>query len=334
MQLSERDMTSVPIPESHTLLRQNTRVVTPALSLCVYFGELTEPIREGLGRIWQRVRPAYEGKLSWYVTEAMPQKQPVDDEALGMIPFWFRAGAPNRSRYVFYSYAGDSETDMGPFGVELWVLNVEPIPDQYRALLTSLSNASPDDLGKQANCLRLSFPLPAEPSAVEEFADLCRFVFAQLPFLSGYAGYSLLFDEDSAAFTAGAWETILGLAMRHPGYDVFQYDAGAPFLYLHMKGANWITALGQPFIERFDRLERAAYLRDRRIETTRSDTALLIQAGPVPQIGDVNRGDDLPLYRQVAKAIEPLTCGAHWAFSRIFDEEKTMRWLKRFDVAG
>ena len=327
-------MTSVHIPASHTVVRNGARVVTPALSVCVYFGELTDAIREGVRNVWQRVRPLYEGKLAWYVTEAMPEKQPVDDEALGMPAFWFRPGAPTRDRYVFYSHAGESENDVGVYGVELWVLNVAPIPDQYRALYSALAKTSPDDAGKQANCLRLSFPPPTDESAIAEFADLCRFVFAQIPFLSGYAGYGLLFDEDSATFTAETWESILALAMRHPGYDVFQYDAGSPFLYFHMKGANWITALGKPFLDRFDRLERAAYLRDRLLSVTRDESSLLIQAGPAPRVGDVNRGDDLPLYRQVAKAIEPLTCGAHWPFSVVFDEERTMRWLKRFDVAG
>jgi hypothetical protein len=327
-------MTSVPIPESHTVVRHGARVVTPALSVCVYFGELTDPVRKGLRDVWQRVRPLYESKLAWFMTEAMPEKQPVDDDALGMPAFWFRPGARTRDRYVFYSYAGESDNDVGPYGVELWVLNAAPLPEQYRALYSALAKTSADDAGKQANCLRLSFPPPADESGIAEFADLCRFVFARVPFLSGYAGYALLFDEDSASFTSEAWEAILRIAMRHPGYDVFQYDAGAPFLYFHAKGANWITALGEPFLERFDRLERAAYLRDSRLGVTRTNTSVLIQAGPAPQIGDLNRGDELPLYRQVAKAIEPLTCGAHWPFSRVFDEEKTMRWLKRFDLAG
>ena len=327
-------MTVAEIPASHSVTRNGARVITPALSVCVYFGELTDPVRQGLRDVWQRVRTLFERKLAWYVTESMPEKQPVDEEALGMLDFWFRPGATVRDRYVFYSYAGESENDVGPCGVELWVLNPAPIPEQYRALYSALAKTSVDDAGKQANCLRLSFAPPADEASVAQFADLCRFIFTRIPFLSGYAGYALLFDEDSAAFTGEAWEAILRIAMRHPGYDVFQYDAGSPFLYFHAKGANWITALGEPFLERFDQLERAAYLRDRRIDITRTDTMLVIQAGASPQIGDLNRGDDLPLYRQVAKAIEPLTCGAHWAFSREFNEEKTMRWIKRFDLAG
>src|SRR5579863_6994607 len=85
----------------HTIIKNDRVLAAPAWSLSIYFGLPSEEQRQALTGLWLRLLPLYRGKLRWYVTESMPFKEPVDEEALAMIPLWFEPAMPLRRRYLF-----------------------------------------------------------------------------------------------------------------------------------------------------------------------------------------------------------------------------------------
>ena len=59
---------------------------------------------------------------------------------------------------------------------------------------------------------------------------------------------------------------------------------------------------------------------------------VVIQAGPRPETGDVNRRQTLPLYHNVGKAVAKLRVNEHLPFiPDPKDEQATEKWLARFD---
>jgi hypothetical protein len=60
---------------------------------------------------------------------------------------------------------------------------------------------------------------------------------------------------------------------------------------------------------------------------------VVIQAGPRPLFGDVNRKEDLPHYRKLARALKPIRVEYDDSLGQggAFDVEKTREWFDRFD---
>jgi len=63
------------------------------------------------------------------------------------------------------------------------------------------------------------------------------------------------------------------------------------------------------------------------------DGGLLIQAGPMPQMGDSNRELSVPEYRRLAQLLKSIRVTDHKAFPAWsgFDAGRTTSWLARFD---
>lgn len=305
-------------------------VVTSAVSVCIYFDVLDEEQSQGLVQLWNLVLPIFKPRLRWYFTDQMAEKQPVDSDTFEMVPLWLHPSEHKRNYYVFQSQGGSDQEGVDPWNIELWISNPERVQEEARPLMTMLFNVLDDKLDKHANCLRLCFPVNPEECDISQVVLVSNYVFDNMPFIHGYAGYSLIFDSNSSLLKREAWSNILRIAFRHPGYDIFDYTASESFVYDKMKTISWLTLLGPTFGRQFHEMGRAKYLDNKDIKVITKNDKVLIQVGEKPEIGDINRGNDLPLYKKVAKAIEPFFCDTHWPFSRIFDEEKTLQWLRRF----
>jgi hypothetical protein len=314
----------------HTIRDSDRVLLTPALNLCVYFGVLTDEIRSALAIIWSAVFPIYGNHLRWYMTECMPHQEPVNEDVFEMIPFWFEPNRPIRRRYFYYCHGGEHPGSVCPWAVELYIDNPQAIDESQRTLLNAIYGAEAEEVGKQTNCFRLSFPVDSKSFSPDQLLSLTEQVFHTFPLLHGYAGFSLLFDADLNAAGSVPWEHIARIALRHPGYDVFLYHAISRSVFEKVSTVNWLTLLGEQFGEQFCKLDRMALLHSKEIEVLYSGKKVLLKAGPFPEIGDFNRGQNLPLYSEVAEALMPFLCEERWAFSRVFDDEKTMRWIKRF----
>jgi hypothetical protein len=173
----------------------------------------------------------------------------------------------------------------------------------------------------------VSFWLPTEfleehgPGRVRELAlELAT----PLPFCSGHAGLSFNCDT-----------TLVGVEMevrkhcfRYPGMDIPDLDMSALRVGTNVREISWLTFLGQPVL---GELGGAAGLRSRlsspgtTVQGMEGERAV-ITLGRWPEAGDLERGDTLPAYRELARVLEP------WLY-RDPDprtSEETRRWERRF----
>ena len=101
-------------------------------------------------------------------------------------------------------------------------------------------------------------------------------------------------------------EQIFGAALRHVGVDLDNDWADALGEPGAIKGVNWLTIVGNSGLERLGGVTSLSSALDDAALVHRTKHGVVIQAGPVPATGDVNRGDDLPAYRAVYTAVREL----------------------------
>jgi len=190
------------------------------------------------------------------------------------------------------------------------------------------SGRRPEDI-ERGQASGVTFFLPTEfleehgPGRVRELAlELA----AGLPFTSGHAGLSFLFPEALLGVTSPLRED----AFRYPGLDMpdsyVALDIGT-----RVKGAYWLTFLGQPVLGALGGVEG---LRSRlhsagtTVQGMEGDRAV-VTLGNWPDAGDAQEGRMLPTYRELARMLEPWL----YEFSSRWDgftREDMRRWERRF----
>jgi hypothetical protein len=174
----------------------------------------------------------------------------------------------------------------------------------FRFVAVGEGNLEPDS---PYNAL-LEITLPWEivdSLGLEPLVQFSTKIAAKLPYDSGYLSPSLNWGKDSKRTDAG--EAMIGPAMRHRGLDIHMNNATRLRLGKLGRGARWVTFLGSDLLRQLGGRENLAASVDTRVELISAGSGLALRAGKEPAIGDVNRQDDLPLLRSVARALEPVT---------------------------
>ncbi len=105
---------------------------------------------------------------------------------------------------------------------------------------------------------------------------------------------------------------------------------------------NWVTFVHQSFLKKLGGAEKLRKKLSNEIVFHEILEGVAIQAGAAPQLGDVNAGEDLPLYREVGRALAPIRAktGLHDETRQLggpdyqrnnFNTEETTEWLARFE---
>ena len=182
--------------------------------------------------------------------------------------------------------------------------------------------------------LSLSVPLAwAAASPPGAFPRLVMRLCTDLRPLHGYAGLGVLVSADyGAARRAGP--SIYPLARRFPGLEVDMPISHLRFLGDGIKGVNWLTILSDPLVSRLGGIHELQSRLPADIPVHTYSGGILIQAGPHPQIGDVNRQLIPHHYRAVARVIRPVRADYGDSFldpPEGDDVATTRAWLERFD---
>jgi len=174
------------------------------------------------------------------------------------------------------------------------------------------------------------FWLPTEyleehgPGRVRELASELAML---LPVCSGFCGLS--FNGDLGLM--GMYRKLLPYWKRYPGIDIPSPSGYSWTMGKRLRGPHWVNFLSQPVL---GELGGASGLRERlkspetTVEELPGDKAV-ITLGPWPEAGDMEQGQVLPEYRELARVLEP------WLYHRetsMLDQslEETRRWERRF----
>jgi Protein of unknown function (DUF3396) len=151
--------------------------------------------------------------------------------------------------------------------------------------------------------------------------------------IHGYAGLGIVLRPREYGDSPDM-EPVIALAKRFRGLELDFAALQTGDLGAKIKGINWLTVLGDSFVEQLGGAERLKAGVSDDVSLHLFEGGLVIQAGVQPRFGDVNRAEPMEAYESVAAALKPIRATEIRAFtgpSMDFGEEGTARWLTRFD---
>ncbi|HEX8697208.1 MAG TPA: type VI immunity family protein, partial [Myxococcaceae bacterium] len=202
----------------------------------------------------------------------------------------------------------------------------EPIGNRYAFYYRGKDETFVAEMNEPEAMCEVIFWLPTEylkehgPGRVRELAvELATL----LPVRSGYCGLSFNGDLD----LAGMDSKLLPYWKRYPGIDIpspfgYSWDMGK-----RLRGPHWVNFLGQPVL---GELGGVLGLREqlKHPETTVQELPgdkAVITLGPWPEAGDMEKGEVLPAYRELARVLEPWLYQSEVSMLHQSKEE-TRRW--------
>lgn len=251
--------------------------------------------------------------VRFHETDTSGGARPVDADALELLPFWLTGTRSRRSIYILSLESGAA-----------------PNLPSDRAFLLRAWEATEPPVGCVRVVLPARFADDAGEAAVSVFADLV----SGLRHHSGHAGFSVNWNE-TGDYGVYAQRTMGTLARRHPGLDLPDTTAALAGIAHGFKRVSWLTLLGARDCRRLGGITalRAALGPDVIVHAL--PDGAIIQAGPRPEVGDLNRDRWLPLYHRVGTVLERLRGRAYPGFiareRRLGDDDATDEWLAHFD---
>jgi len=182
--------------------------------------------------------------------------------------------------------------------------------------------------------LRFAVPIGDPTQAPRPFRELVQECCDRIRPVHGYGGFTFLESSDLEVKSM-AQPLIKSLAIRFPGIDVDRPLVHLLHVAHGIKGVNWLTFLGPHWLEAAG--GRAALRKALPEAFVFYDCGggLLIQAGPLPQMGDRNQKIWVSFYPELSRLLKPIRVKEHRPLDYFgpnrFDKESTMEWLTRFD---
>ena len=193
---------------------------------------------------------------------------------------------------------------------ESWTFIVQGVPPEGRK-------------GRASFCQAL-FPNNVD---VESIVRLAKLLTDAVPFLSGHAGYTALFN---AAQKDAAFDAIYAWAKRYPALEVEDLNVTVKYVLDGIKGASWLTFVGTKLWDRLLELAKGEPRFAPGVTLMRAAHGIILRAGDGPMLGDRNRRQWPELYIDVERKLVPIKLTEHGEFSGRFEEEAaTGAWLRR-----
>jgi len=257
--------------------------------------------------------------LTFYASENMRQHKPIAKSTLNMLPTWLKPGAPAREMVSLQLKDGEQYQDAPRYNFQ--VFGMEKKSKMFKV--------------GYASAISLGFPLEESGEFFTQMRDLFVAMCSVFPFRSGMAGLSFECSKyELETSQTHAW----GLSMRHPGININRIVNDSMAVHTDaIKGVNWLTALSSEMVAGVGGAAKLRKALSREIEFIEVPHGIILQAGPAPAAGDLNRGDKLPLYRSVFQPLAPLvkvSAERTPSFNLSTDyEERTTQWFLRFEDA-
>jgi hypothetical protein len=195
----------------------------------------------------------------------------------------------------------------------------------YRFYVESARDLDDDE----TNVIEIRSPSgEANAASVERYVAAVKALAEQLPYESGYASLALLGGSQSqeSAFGRAArrW------AFRHPGFDLPNSDGSNTGIGERMRGAYWLTFVGPRALKKVGGKSGLRSILPDPVQLDDAGVGVVLRAGTLPEVGDVNKGQRLPLVRAVAKALESVSMFDDTFLNVIFDDaDDSVRWQRR-----
>lgn len=282
------------------------------VALTVYFEGRIEDHAPGIEHFYVTALARVGEHLRFYQTDSMKKPKPIKKSSADAMAALMHFGAKVP---VFY---------------KLFVESEDAAQAASRFSITVQANRL-----TRAGALRLAIPVDEVLGHEDRFVALARELTRTLALASGYGGFSFNRAEESDLQGTGNVRSA-ALSHRWYGIDVEDLSGTVSAIPHGLKSAGWLTLVGSKLLDRLGGSDALAAVLPPEVILHPLPFGVLIQAGPRPLLGDVNRGEDLPLYRAVGRVLAPIRAPSHprYLFKEALsneDEGWTQKWLARFD---
>lgn len=205
------------------------------------------------------------------------------------------------------------------------------LPDFHAAVGKDLMDIAPPAfmMGGYNGHSYVQVHLPLQPGMTwEALHELLAELTAVFPFKAGHVGLSICCEYFSADRDQMNRRPVGVLLKRYLGLNL-----GEPAMFCKegLPPVNWLTLLGPEALDRLGGMEAVvAALSDDEISVMPMGAGVCIRAGELPQLGDRNRQDDLPVYRKVGRYLKDLRLQLR-PFLPGMNQDESEVWLARFD---
>lgn len=300
------------LPKNLELVHEGVPIVRLTFGITLFMEQPFTAFPKEVVKSFDRFRGIVgDRNLRNYASWTMTRHKKVTPRALTMIASWFGPAAPEAEGYGI-EYQDADPANAAPTS-RYDMLGSEEVDGERLESATMVRWVLPPEWGTDRSA-----------EALELTKELCEL----LPFRSGLAGFGF---EISRYFLEKGNEHALPLSMRHPGIDVHNQAAKEcnAVCFDGVRGVGWLTMLDDAFVEQLGGPPKLDLC-----EVIRVKGGIIIKAGDAPAIGDVNRKDDLPAYREAFAYIEPLTEPtierSPWFTLKTDPGDRTEAWYKRF----
>lgn len=269
----------------------------------------------GLLNFYEAFRRRMTPFVRWYRTNAQGHFNKLKPATLDMVPFWFEDKRNKEEGLLgLMLKSGDLPTDMQSPSFEFFC-------DQLPRSVTS-------------GVFQMTLPLWEEAQQRERIVPLVVEALQDFPLVSGYVGYTVFWDTLDFRFEKRVFNR--EMARRHMRYPGLGYSQPT---YLReyavedgLVGVNWITLLGPKPLAQLGGLEALQTKLSAPIDVQPLAClggGAMIIAGDKPQLGDLEAGDDIPLYKEVGHALREARCRRPF-YAGEFENSVAHQWFHRF----
>ncbi len=334
---------------NHRLTIDGVVAVEPCMQMTLY---LFDTNNDGILDFYHRCMEALGGLITHYQAENMKKRAKLNQRALTMIPTWVKHPKFDKVYYLEF-YGCDYEQGITAANIVFHLMFHEPelfTPENEKIRIENTKQLAAQDwqIGPWTSQLRVTLPLDHPLSEPERFLSWIKeFYSVQTgPFHSATCGFGFNFlSEASQGSILGPMQQWLcSHCLRYPGYDceissvitkLWRYALDIHPLALPLiKRVNWLSMLNDTSLKALGGRKglKETLMNDASIQVDDLARGVLIKAGKAPQIGDVGKGDIIPIFCTVAKALRPLRYDGNFAgLGRGFSDDAAAEWLDAFD---
>jgi TseV toxin immunity protein TsiV len=277
------------------------------LDIVLYYEGGFRENADGILHFYNQAIEVIGDKVEYFLTDGEGTFKKVKKDTLQMLPFWTTAEAAPRAIYGLDLEGGPTGKDVSDTAFQMYNTPGRP------------------------GWVRLVVPLEFVSSGVDAFVSLAKTAAEKLPFLSGSAGYAVNVKRGyPSSMEVGR---IALISKRFRGIDIGRPLFFSSYLSQSIKCVNWLTFIGDWAVDELGGIDKINARLGKDIVVHELPHGLMIQAGPSPGFGDVNRREELPYYRKVGQVLRPLRIPLDvlGPYDEIAGSENTRNWLARFD---
>lgn len=268
---------------------------------------------EGVLNFYRQAIEIIGSEVTFFETGDMAGALPFTPEMFNLLPKWLSRPDQMQDTYMLTLETHKLPNMPSDKALDIWAV-------EY-----------PED---KAGALRLVLPYSFLDQSPVQFIDLTRKLVEKIDFHSGHAGFAINWDY-KGEYASESRKQMAGFARRFLGIDLPDIACTLCALNSGIKSVNWLTLLGNEMISKIGGKQTLRASLSEEIGIVTLEHGVIVRAGEKPGLGDVNRQDFLPAYREVGKALAKIRAHGHPAFIKnvrgIIDEEITEAWLARFE---